>query len=132
MPEENTPKENTPSAAASSKSGAKLTRQQIISFLRRKSEESDTTPFVVKALFGDDLSLVTETHARMIIPKVRMRLLLEACNPDRTKPLVQIFLEEYNKEMVNFERKGRLELLGALQALSGDGGEEPRDVRLGR
>lgn len=125
--------ENTSTTAVgTAKTGAKLTRQQIMAFLRRKSEESDTTPYVVKALFGDDLSLVTETHARMIIPKVRMKLLLEAANPDRTKPLVLIFLEEYNKEMVNFERKGRLELLGALQALAGDGGDEPRDVRLGR
>ena len=104
--------------------GTKLTREQLINFLRRKEEESDTTPYVVKALFGDDLSLVTETHARMIVPKVRMRLLLAASDPDREKPLIQVFLEEYNKEMVNFERKGRLELLGALQALAAEGSEE--------
>jgi len=108
-----------------------LSREQLINFLRRKEEESDTTPYVVKALFGDDLSLVTETHGRMIIPKVRMRLLLAASDPERTKPLVQIFLEEYNKEMVNFERKGRLELLGALQALTA-GDEDERTVSMSR
>lgn len=113
----NKPKNTTPK-------GMGLTRDQLINFLKRKEEESDSTPFVVKALFGDDLSLVTETHARMIVPKVRMRLLLAASDPDREKPLIQVFLEEYNKEMVNFERKGRLELLGALQALAGEGGEE--------
>ena len=108
-----------------------LTREQLISFLRRKEEESDTTPYVVRALFGEDLSLVTETHSRMIITKVRMRLLLAASDPEREKPLVQVFLEEYNKEMVNFERKGRLELLGALQALASEGVEE-RPVGMGR
>jgi len=112
-------------------SGTKLTREQLVNFLQRKEEESDSTPYVVKALFGDDLSLVTETHARMIIPKVRMRMLLAASDPERTKPLIQVFLEEYNKEMVNFERKGRLELLGALQALAAEG-EEERAVGMGR
>jgi hypothetical protein len=114
------------------KSGAgKLTREQMLAFLRKKEEEADTTPYVVKALFGDDLSIVTETHARMIIPKVRMRLLLAAADPTRIKPLVQVFLEEYNKEMVNFERKGRLELLGALQALA-MGGEEEQAVSMSK
>lgn len=112
--------------------GTKLTREQLIAFLRRKEEESDTTPFVVKALFGDDLSLVTETHGRMIVPKVRMRILLAASDPDRVKPLVQVFLEEYNKEMVNFERKGRLELLGALQALAAEGADEDSAVTMGK
>lgn len=114
-----------------SNGGAKLTRDKILDFIRRKTEESDTTPYVVKALFGDDLSLVTETHARMIIPKVRMRLLLAAMDPDRTEPLICVFLREYNKEMVNFERKGRLELLGALQALVAEG-EDERPVGMGR
>jgi len=114
------------------KEGNKLTREQLITFLRKKEEESDTTPYVVRALFGDDLSLVTETHARMIVPKVRMRLLLAASDPDREKPLVQVFLEEYNKEMVNFERKGRLELLGALQALAAEAGDEERAVSMSR
>ena len=111
--------------------GKGLTREQLVEFLKRKEEESDTTPFVVRALFGDDLSLVTETHANMIVPKVRMRLLLAASDPNREKPLVQVFLEEYNKEMVNFERKGRMELLGALQALVSEG-EEDRAVSMGR
>ena len=115
----------------STTSGTKLTRQQLIDFLQHKEEESDTTPFVVKALFGDDLSLVTETHARMIIPKVRMRLLLAASDPAREKPLIQVFLDEYSREMVNFERKGRLELLGALQALAAEG-EEERAIGMGR
>jgi len=114
------------------KDGTRLTREQLLNFLRKKEEESDSTPYVVRALFGDDLSLVTETHARMIIPKVRMRLLLAASDPDREKPLVQVFLEEYNKEMVNFERKGRLELLGALQALAAESGDEERPIGMGR
>ena len=60
-----------------------------------------------------------------------MKLLLAASDPDRTKPLVQIFIEEYNREMVGFERKGRLEGLGALQALLAES-EEGGAIALGR
>ena len=54
-----------------------------------------------------------------------MRILEEAANPDRTKSLVQVFIEEYDKRMISYNRKGRLELLGALQALAeSEGGED--------
>ena len=87
-------------------------------------------------LEGDDAwmnegALVTENPPRMVVSKVRMKIILAASDPNRTKPLIQVFLEEYNKEMVGFERKGRLEGLGALQALLAES-EEERAISIGR
>jgi len=116
--------------------GIGITRQQLIDVLKARSEETELKPafmrylFDIKDWYGEG-SLVTETPNRMIIAKVRMKLLLAASDPDRTKPLVQIFIEEYNREMVGFERKGRLEGLGALQALLAES-EEGGAIALGR
>jgi len=39
--------------------------------------------------------------------------------------LIQVFVEEYDRRMISYQRKGRLELLGALQSLAeAEGGEE--------
>lgn len=103
-----------------------LTKEQLIEILRGGQEES-IKPAAVRELFNtkDDLTLKTETPPRMILPLVRMRVIEEAANPDRKKSLVQVFIEEYDKRMVSYKRKGRLELLGALQALAeSEGGEE--------
>ena len=53
----------------------------------------------------------------------------EAANPDRTKSLVAVFIEEYDRRMISFKRKGRLELLGALQALAESEGSEEVSMR---
>ena len=103
-----------------------LTKQDLIELLRGTQEEG-VKPAAVRELFNveDDLTLKTETPPRMILPLVRMRILEAAANPDRTKSLVQVFIEEYDRRMISFNRKGRLELLGALQALAeSEGGEE--------
>jgi len=103
-----------------------LSRQELIELLRGTQEEG-VKPAAVRELFNvdDDLTLKTETPPRMILPLVRMRILEAAANPDRTKSLVQVFIEEYDRRMISFNRKGRLELLGALQALAeSEGGEE--------
>jgi len=95
--------------------------------LIRGSEEESIKPAAVRELFNaeDNLTLKTETQPRMILPLVRMKILEAAADPDRTKSLVAVFIEEYDKRMVSINRKGRLELLGALQALSeSEGGEE--------
>jgi hypothetical protein len=106
------------SSAEVTKSKAVSTKQQLVEALKRRLEGADQRSDVIKEMYDkEDLSLLTETHAQMVTAKVRMRLLLAAQDPTRSKPLVQVFLEEYNKEMISFERKGRLELLGALQAL---------------
>ena len=103
-----------------------LSRQELMELIRRDSEEG-VKPAAVRELFNvsDDLTLKTETPPRMVLPLVRMRILEAAADPDRTKSLVQVFIEEYDRRMISFNRKGRLELLGALQALAeSEGGEE--------
>lgn len=103
-----------------------LTKEELINILRR-TEEDGIKPAAVRELFtiGDDLTLKTETPPRMILPLVRMKILEAAADPDRTESLVEVFIREYDKRMVSYNRKGRLELLGALQALAeAEGGEE--------
>lgn len=116
--------------------GLGISREQLLEWLRAKKEDTAQRPAFMKYLYDlDDWmgegALVTENPPRMIIAKVRMKLLLAAADPARTKPLIQVFLEEYNKEMVGFERKGRLEGLGALQALLAES-EEERAISIGR
>jgi len=116
--------------------GLGITRDQLIDILKARTEESELKPAFMRYLFDikdwlNEGSLVTETPNRMIVTKVRMKLLLAASDPDRIKPLIQVFIEEYNKEMVGFERKGRMEGLGALQALLSEG-EEERAINIGR
>ena len=103
-----------------------LTKEQLLEILRGGQDEAIKLA-AVRELFNtkDDLTLKTETPPRMILPLVRMRVIEEAANPDRTISLVQVFIQEYDRRMISFRRKGRLELLGALQALAeSEGGEE--------
>ena len=103
-----------------------LSKEQLLDILRGGQEES-VKPAAVRELFDTkgDLTLKTETPPRMILPLVRMRVIEEAANPDRTISLVQVFIQEYDRRMISYKRKGRLELLGALQALAeSEGGEE--------
>ena len=103
-----------------------LSKEELLSILQ-KGEQEGIKPAAVRELFnpGDDLTLKTETPPRMIMTLVRMRILEEAANPARVKSLVQVFVEEYDRRMISLNRKGRLELLGALQALAeSEGGDE--------
>lgn len=116
--------------------GLGITRDQLLGWLRAKQEQTEQRPAFMRYLYDledwmGEGALVTENPPRMVINKVRMKIILAAADPNRTKPLVQIFLEEYNKEMVGFERKGRLEGLGALQALMAES-EDERAISLGR
>jgi len=103
-----------------------LAKEDLLRILRKEESES-ARPAAVRELFNveDDLTLKTETPPRMILPLVRMKILEAAADTDREKSLVQIFIEEYDRRMISYNRKGRLELLGALQALTDiEGGEE--------
>ena len=103
-----------------------LTKEELIELLS-KSQDDGVRPAAVRELFNvkDDLTLKTETPPRMILPLVRMKILEAASDPDRKKSLIQVFVEEYDRRMISFQRKGRLELLGALQSLAeAEGGEE--------
>jgi len=107
-----------------------LTKEELADILR-KTEEEEVKPQAVRELFNidGDLTLKTETPPRMIIPLVRMRIIEAAADPSRTRSLVEIFIEEYDKRMISLNRKGRLELLGALQALAEGEGEEGIKLR---
>lgn len=116
--------------------GLGISRTQLLEWLRAKKEEGEQRPAFMRYLYDikdwvGEGALVTENPPRMVINKVRLKIVLAASDPKRTKPLIQIFLEEYNKEMVGFERKGRLEGLGALQALLAES-EEERAISIGR
>lgn len=109
-----------------------VTRDQLIEFLKRQEEESALKPEVIKELYEpEDKTLITENPERMILPKIRMRMLLAATDPTRKEPLIKVFLDAYNEEMISLRRQGRLELLGALQALS-DGMDGEKSTTLGR
>lgn len=103
-----------------------LTKEEMIAILRGVEEEG-VKPAAVRELFDSekDLTLKTETPPKMIMTLVRMKIIKAASDPDREKSLIEVFVEEYDKRMVSYNRKGRLELLGALQALAEtEGGEE--------
>ena len=104
-----------------------LSREELVGYIRRitQAQETGTTPTVVKVLYDpNNLSLVTETPPRMIVPLVRMKLLLAATDPEREESLIEVFIREFDRRMVSFKRKGRLEMLGALQALAESEGQE--------
>ena len=103
-----------------------MTRNQVISILREQEESQRMKPEILKQLYdNDNKTLITETPPSMIMTKIRMRMVLAITDPRRTKPLIEVFLDAYNEEMISLRRQGRQELLGALQLLSqseGDGG----------
>jgi len=101
----------------------KSTKEELLDRVARAlgAPDGNIKPAAVRELFSPDdkdMPLKTETHPRMVEVLVRLRLLEEARNLHRTKSLLQVFIEEYDKRMISFNRKGRLELLGALQALA--------------
>lgn len=109
--------------------GSELTKDQIIAYFEEKREQESVKSDLWKELFdSDDLSKVTENHPHMIISKVRMRLVVAAMDPNRKKPLVQEWLDAFNAEMISYNRQGRLEGLGALQAI--ESGDEERMTKL--
>lgn len=109
-----------------------LSKEQLIAYFKRKFESQDTRPDVSKLLYDtDDLALITELHGQMILPMVGLAVYEAALDPKRTEPLISVWKREYYKAMISYERKGRLEYLGALQALAmDDGGEGDKVTRV--
>lgn len=117
--------------------GLGLTRKELLDYLKAHSTEAQQRPAFLKYLYDvDDWlnvgALITENTPRMVATKVRLKVILAASDPKREKPLIQVFLEEYNREMVALMRQGRQEALGALQALAEAGGGEEPGISLGR
>lgn len=109
------------------------TKEELIDILRGEQDE-EQRPTAVKELgFGPakdgDMTLKTETPPRMVMTLVRMRVLEAARDPERTESLVSIFIDEFDRRMVSLNRKGRLELLGALQALASAEGDREISIR---
>lgn len=98
------------------------TKEELLAVLRREQEDEQRSPAVKELGFGlvsdNDMTLRSETPPRMIQTLVRMKVLEAARDPERTESLVAIFIREYDRRMVSLNRKGRLELLGALQAMA--------------
>jgi len=82
--------------------------------------EERSRPTAVRELYelsDEDLVLKTETPSRMILPMVRLAVIDAAADPKRKKSLLQVFREAFDRRMISKERKGRLELLAAVQAV---------------
>lgn len=97
------------------------TKDELIDILRRDREQDQRSPAVRELGFDNadgDMTLRTETPPRMIMTLVRMKVLEAARDPDRSESLVSVFVKEFDRRMVSLNRKGRLELLGALQAIA--------------
>ena len=75
-----------------------------------------------------DLTKLTETPPRMILPLVRARIIDAAYDEDRIEKgesLLSIFVEEFDKRMISKDRKGRLEAVELIRGLNkGDGKDE--------
>ncbi|KKN33909.1 hypothetical protein LCGC14_0799020 [marine sediment metagenome] len=81
-------------------------------------EAEDSIPPEYRILFPEDghsLTKITETPPKMILPLVRMRIIDEAYNPDRTVSLLELFVREFDRRMISRDRKGRLEAVRVLQ-----------------
>ena len=92
--------------------------------------DDDFKPAAVRELFDTegDLTLKTETPPKMILPLVRLRILSAAANPHRHTTLIEEFVGEFDRRMISVSRKGRLELLAAMQASSAFEGEEEGSI----
>lgn len=120
---------NAVPAATTGRSG--LSKEQLVAYFKRKFESQESRPDVSKLLYEtDDFTLITELHAQMILPWVGLKIYEAALDMKRTEPLITIWMREYAKAMIAFERKGRLEYLGALQALAFEEGSEEKTTRV--
>ena len=91
----------------------------------RPSQDTDFKPMAVRELFdGRDLTLKTETPPRMVMPLVRLRMLQAAANPRRQQGLIEVFVEEFDRRMISIGRKGRLEILAAMNATADNSAED--------
>ncbi len=97
--------------------------------------EEDETPAGIRTLFPDenarrstDLAKITETPARMIVPLVRAEIIVAAQDEKRTKPLLQMFVEKFDRRMISKDRKGRIEAVEMIKGLSA--AEEDEDEAL--
>ena len=114
--------------------GLGISREQLKTYLKSRIEQGDMKPLVVQEMYtrtDNDYTLVTENTPRMLVNKVRTRMIEHALDLERTKLLITSTREDYNMEMISLLRKGRLELLGALQMLAAEDEGSERPVNMG-
>jgi len=108
-------------------------KEELLGILRRERDEEQQNPAVRELGYSlaseGDMTMKTETSPRMVLHLVRMKVLEAARDPTRTESLVSVFIREYDRRMVSLNRKGRLELLGALQAMAESDGERSIAIR---
>jgi len=95
-------------------------------------EDEDNKPIAYKILFDENANLtkITETPNRMIIPMVRMSVITAAIDPNRRAAgisLIETFQRAFDERMISRERKGRIEAVEIMQAQnrSDEGSEVP-------
>lgn len=83
-----------------------------------EGDEEENKPIAYKILFdeGQDLTKITETPNRMIIPMVRMSVITAAIADGRKQSLIEIFQHSFDARMISRERKGRIEAVEIMQA----------------
>lgn len=101
------------------------TKEELLNALRSNQEEDQRNPAVRELGYdlatSEDMTLKSETPPRMVLNLVRMEVLEAARDPERIargESLMRVFIRAYDRRMVSLNRKGRLELLGALQAMA--------------
>lgn len=90
-------------------------------------DEEDPTPPGFRILFpgGDaDITEITETPPKMILPLVRMRIIDQATDTNRKMSLLETFVREFDRRMVSKDRKGRIEAVQMLGAAMRGGDDE--------
>ena len=98
--------------------GAKLTLEQLKSYFKERMQQGDNKSELWKELYDtEDKTMVTENHPTVIPTKLRIKMVIHALDPKRTKSLAELWVKDFNEEMVSYKRQGRLEGLGALQAM---------------
>ena len=85
----------------------------------------EASPLGFRQLFDpkgrSDLTKLTETPPRMILPLVRARIIDAAYDEERIEKgqsLLSIFVEEFDKRMISKDRKGRLEAVELIRGLN--------------
>lgn len=115
--------------------GYRPTKEELLAVLRQDQEEAQRSPAVKELGYNPatdaDMTMKSETPPRMVNTLVRMEVLEAARDPERIargESLMRVFIRAYDKRMVSLNRKGRLELLGALQAIADS--DRERDIVL--
>jgi hypothetical protein len=92
----------------------------------------ENAPAGFKQLFDNrahsDITKLTETPPKMVLPLVRARIIDAAYDTERVTSgasLLEIFVQEFDKRMISKDRKGRLEAVELIRGLQrGESDEE--------